>query len=61
MRTNQALVRIISLAMPYLAVVVGLYIFRNAWLCCIGLYHAGIILILFLARRQGLVRNLLVG
>lgn len=48
MKIGQALLRIIGLALPYIAVILGLYIFHNAWLC-IGLYHAGMILVLFLA------------
>jgi len=60
MKTGQALLRTISLALPYIAVILGLYIFHNAWLC-IGIYHAGMIFILLLARKQGLARSLLVG
>ncbi len=38
-----------GLAMPYLTVALGLYVFRDAWVAILG-YHAGIVLLVTLGR-----------
>ena len=51
---KQLLVYILMIAAPYLAVIIGLYIFQNAWLS-IFLYHGQIIFWWLLNRRQSLL------
>ena len=45
--------KLISVAVPYLAVLVGLYILKNAWIA-IGFYHFGIVLFLIAGDRNSL-------
>jgi len=48
------------MSVPYIAVGIGMFLFRNGWLA-IGLYHAGMILFLVLDQNRPYVRNLLQG
>jgi membrane protease YdiL (CAAX protease family) len=45
---------------PYIAVLLGLYVFKNAWLT-LALYHAGIILILAHEKQLGHIHTLFKG
>ena len=47
--TNAAVLRAVGWIMPYITVGVGLYVFNNAWVAVLG-YHAGIILLVTLAK-----------
>lgn len=46
--------------MPYAAVLIGLYILRNAWIA-IGLYHFGIALFLIAGDRNSLLKKIRTG
>ena len=45
----------LALALPYAAVLLGLYLLRNAW-ATILLYHVGIVTLLWLSGREGLLK-----
>ena len=46
--------------LPYLAVLIGLYGLRNAWVACLG-YHLGLVCLLTLGRQCPPARRLLAG
>ena len=46
--------------MPYVAVVVGLYVLKNAWIA-IGLYHSGITVFLIAGNRKSLLKKVCAG
>jgi hypothetical protein len=48
------------MALPYAAVIIGLYLFKRPWVA-MGLYHLGIILILLKSRPGPVVRSLRAG
>jgi len=48
-----------SLTVPYIAVLIGLYLFKNAWIA-IGLYHLGIALFVIYADK-GIIRKVFAG
>ena len=50
----------ISTAVPYVAVLVGLYVLKNAWIA-IGLYHFGIVLFLIAGDRNSLLKKIRTG
>ena len=52
--------KLISALVPYVAVLVGLYILKNAWIA-IGLYHFGIVLFLIAGDRNNLLRKIRTG
>ena len=52
--------KLISMAVPYVAVFVGLYVLKNAWLA-IGLYHFGIIAFLIADEPGKLLKNIRSG
>jgi hypothetical protein len=52
--------RYFMMALPYVCVLVGLDLFRSAWLTIL-LYHSGIVLFLAMARPAGLRERLLTG
>jgi membrane protease YdiL (CAAX protease family) len=45
----------LAIALPYAAVLLGLYVLRNAW-AAILLYHAGMLVLLWLGGQGGLLR-----
>ncbi|MHC4132702.1 MAG: hypothetical protein ACYSSP_04600 [Planctomycetota bacterium] len=55
-----AWLRLISVAVPYVAVIIGLYAFKNAWIA-IGLYHFGIVFFLVVGDRNSLLRKIRKG
>jgi membrane protease YdiL (CAAX protease family) len=55
-----AWLRLISVAVPYLAVLIGLYAFKNAWIA-IGLYHLGIVFFLVVGNRHSLLKKIYKG
>ncbi len=52
--------KLISVAVPYLAVLVGLYILKNAWIA-IGFYHFGLVLFLIAGDRNSLLKKIRTG
>jgi hypothetical protein len=52
-----ACLRLISVAVPYVAVLIGLYAFKNAWIA-IGLYHLGIVFFLVFGNRHSLLKKI---
>ena len=52
--------KVVSALVPYMAVLVGLYVFGNAW-AAIGLYHLGITVFLISGDRKALLKEALVG
>jgi membrane protease YdiL (CAAX protease family) len=55
-----ARLKLISALVPYVAVLVGLYVFKNAWIA-IGLYHFGIVLFLIASDRNSLLKKIRTG
>jgi len=55
-----ARLKLISALVPYVAVLVGLYVLKNAWIA-IGLYHFGIVLFLIAGDRNGLLKKISTG
>jgi hypothetical protein len=55
-----AWLRPISAAVPYVAILIGLYIFKNAWIA-IGLYHLGIVFFLVVGDRNSLLKKIRKG
>ena len=51
-----ARLKLISALVPYVAVVIGLYILENAWIA-IGLYHFGIAVFLIAGDRNSLLKR----
>jgi hypothetical protein len=49
--------RLIFAAVPYVAVLIGLYAFKNAWIA-IGLYHLGIVFFLVAGDRHSLLKRI---
>ena len=52
--------KLISMALPYVAVYVGLYVLKNAWIT-IGLYHFGIIMFLIAGKPGKLLKSIRAG
>jgi len=52
--------KILSPLIPYLAVIIGFLIFRNAWLTVLG-YHAGMILVLLLSNTRPPLKTVFKG
>ena len=52
--------KLTSAAVPYVAVLIGLYVFRNGWIA-IGLYHFGIIVFLIAGDRNRLLKRIRSG
>ena len=52
--------KLISALVPYVAVLVGLYVFKNAWVA-VGVYHFGIAVFLLAGGRKGLLKKVCVG
>jgi membrane protease YdiL (CAAX protease family) len=52
--------KLFSVAVPYAAVLVGLYLLKNAWIT-IGLYHIPIALFLIAGDRKSLLKNIRTG
>ena len=52
--------RLISMAVPYIAVFIGLYVLKNAWVA-LGLYHLGIAMFLVADGRGKLLRKIRSG
>jgi len=50
----------VSTAVPYVAVLIGLYVLKNAWVA-IGLYHFGIVLFLIAGDRNSLLKKVCAG
>ena len=57
---NTARVKLVSVLVPYIAVLVGVYVFRNGWVA-IGLYHFGIVLFLLADDRGRLLKSVVSG
>ncbi len=55
-----AWLKLISVLVPYVAVVVGLYVLKNAWIA-IGLYHFGIAVFLMAGNRKSLLKKVYAG
>ncbi|MDK1031743.1 MAG: lysostaphin resistance A-like protein [Planctomycetia bacterium] len=55
-----ARLKLISTAAPYVAVLIGLYILKNAWIA-IGLYHCGITVFLIANDKNNLLRKVYTG
>ena len=58
MKTAQ--LKLISALVPYIAVLIGLYILKNAWIA-IGLYHLGITVFLINGDRNSLLKRICTG
>ena len=58
MKTAQ--LKLISALVPYIAVLIGLYILKNAWIA-IGLYHLGITVFLITGDRSRLLKKVCMG
>jgi len=52
--------KLISALMPYIAVLIGLYLLKSAW-TAIGLYHFGITVFLIAADRNSLLKRVCTG
>lgn len=52
--------KLISVLVPYVAVLIGLYVFKNAWVA-IGLYHFGITVFLIAGDRNSLLKRVCTG
>jgi len=52
--------KLISMAIPYIAVLVGLYVLKNAWIA-IGLYHFGITVFLIAVGKGSLLKRVCTG
>ncbi|HEX2950575.1 MAG TPA: CPBP family glutamic-type intramembrane protease [Armatimonadota bacterium] len=59
-RMETSLIRRVSPGIPYLAVLLGLYVMRNAWIA-IGVYHLGMVAVLLWERRIDTLRALFRG
>lgn len=57
---NIVRLKLISVLGPYVAVLVGLYVLKNAWIA-IGLYHFGIIVVLIAGNRKSLLKSVCTG
>ena len=57
---KRAWLKLISVLVPYVAVVVGLYILKNAWVA-IGLYHFGIAVFLMAGNKKSLLKKVCAG
>ena len=57
---KMAWLKLISVLVPYVAVVVGLYILKNAWVA-IGLYHSGIAVFLMAGNKKSLLKKVCAG
>jgi membrane protease YdiL (CAAX protease family) len=55
-----AWLKLISVAVPYVAVVIGLYVLKNAWIS-IGLYHIPIAFFLIAGDRNNLLKKIRTG
>jgi membrane protease YdiL (CAAX protease family) len=55
-----AWLKLISVLVPYVAVLVGLYVLKNAWIA-IGLYHSGIAVFLIAGNRNNLLKKVSAG
>ena len=55
-----ARLKLISVLVPYVAVLVGLYVLKNAWIA-IGLYHFGIVVFLIAGDRNSLLKKVCTG
>ncbi len=55
-----ARLKLISVLVPYVAVLIGLYILKNAWIA-IGLYHFGIAVFLIVGDRNSLLKRVCTG
>ena len=55
-----AWLKLISVLVPYVAVLVGLYALKNAWIA-IGLYHSGISVFLITGNRKNLLKKVYAG
>ncbi len=55
-----ARLKLISALVPYVAVLIGLYVLKNAWIA-IGLYHFGIIVFLIAGDRNSLLKRVCTG
>jgi len=55
-----ARLKLISVAVPYIAVLVGLYVLKNAWIA-IGLYHLGITVFLVAGGKGSLPKRVCTG
>lgn len=55
-----AMIRPISIAVPYVAVIIGLYFLKNAWIA-IGLYHFGIVFFLIAGDRNTMLKRIRTG
>ena len=55
-----ASLKLISVIVPYVAVLVGLYVMKNAWIA-IGLYHFGITAFLISGDRKSLLKRVCAG
>ena len=53
-------IKIIPVLVPYVAVLIGLYVFKNAWIA-IGLYHFGIVAFLTIGYRDNSLKKVLSG
>jgi len=58
MKTAQ--LKLISALVPYVAVLIGLYVLKNAWIA-IGLYHFGITVFLITGDRNSLLKRVCTG
>ena len=52
--------RQISILVPYVAVLLGLYILKNAWIA-IGVYHSGVAAFLIASNWKNLLRKVYAG
>ena len=52
--------KLISVSVPYIAVLIGLYVLKNAWIT-IGLYHLGITVFIIAGDRNSLLRRVCSG
>ncbi len=55
-----ARLKLISIVVPYVAVLLGLYVLKNAWIA-IGLYHFGITVFLIAGDRNSLLKRVCTG
>ena len=55
-----ARLKLISVLVPYVAVLIGLYVLKNAWIA-IGLYHFGITVFLIAGDRNSLLKKVCAG
>jgi len=55
-----AWLKLISVLVPYVAVMVGLYVLKNAWIA-IGLYHSGIAVFLIAGNKKSLLKKVCAG